>query len=79
MVDFGVLVAGRTIGGTYPEEPIVAKFEINKQYTSSTHKQKVEARSYKQEGDYFVFYDEEKMKVLTIAAVGVHSIDTVAD
>jgi hypothetical protein len=63
-------------GITQPEGFDMAKFSINKLYNSSAHKQDVEADFYRQEGDYFVFYNQDEKKVLTVAAARVQSIDT---
>lgn len=57
----------------------MAKFEINKSVTyAGTHRQTVEAQKYFQEGEYFVFTASGgTVKVLTIAAKLVHTIDVV--
>lgn len=58
----------------------MAKFEINRFYNTTTHKQVVEAKNYAHEGDYFVFYAQTGGgKVLTIASSKVYSIDKLDD
>ncbi len=57
----------------------MTKYEINKPYNHTVHKQTVEASEYRQEGDYFVFYDRSSEKVLTVKADRVLSIDVVTD
>ncbi|KQR86739.1 hypothetical protein [Microbacterium sp. Leaf179] len=59
----------------------MAKFDINKRIGSSgTHRQTVEAQTYRQEGEYFVFYTNGgSTKVLTVAAKHVQTIDEAPD
>lgn len=57
----------------------MAKYEINKIYNHTAHKQTLEAHMYRQEGDFFVFYDTSDVKVLTIAAGRINSIDVITD
>jgi len=57
----------------------MAKFEINRNYSSQTHKQTVEANKYVQEGEFFVFYGNSSVKVLTVSAGLVRSIDLVEE
>lgn len=59
----------------------MAKFEINKSITyAGTHRQTVEAQKYFQDGDYFLFTTSGgTVKVLTIAAKLVHTIDVVEE
>lgn len=55
---------------------VVAKFVINKTFSNSAT---VEAADYGQEGDYFVFYDDKRAKILTRAASTVQTIVTETD
>lgn len=56
-------------------------FEINKDaHRSETYRATVEAATYRQEGDYFVFYSDASRtkKVLTVAATAITTVDTVS-
>lgn len=55
------------------------KYEINKMYNSNHHKQTVDATKYVQEGEFFVFYGQGAVKVLTVAAPLVKSVDTIEE
>ena len=57
----------------------MTKFEINKTFPGTEHKQTVEAQSYAVEGGYFVFYTNGgATKVLTIESRLVYTVDEVS-